>query len=153
MGEIVMKKIILLILIIITIAGCNGIPMPSNSNDYVQAQGKVIVGNQDYSMLIGEFEWKEKDFEARNISESNIYDLADEFNTIEVDKNEKLKIEIEQNPTSIIVDQWNEDGTVDTVVSQGNEITLPSEVGYYIYEVIAEWNEGRITYIFDINIQ
>ncbi|QFF99000.1 hypothetical protein PB01_09235 [Psychrobacillus glaciei] len=148
-----MKKIIVLMFFVINIAGCNGIPMPSNSTNYVQAQGNVIVKDQNYPMIIGDFEWKENDFETRKISESNIYDLADEFNTLEVEKNEKLKIEIEQNPSSIIVNQWNEDGTIVTFERKGNEIILPSEVGYYIYEVLAEWNEGRITYIFDINIK
>ncbi|MFB5089456.1 hypothetical protein PGC35_20100 [Psychrobacillus sp. PGGUH221] len=38
-----MKINILLMLIVINIAGCNGIPQPSSSTDYVQAQGKVIV--------------------------------------------------------------------------------------------------------------
>ena len=146
-----MKKIILLMLIVIFIAGCNGIPQPST--DYVQAQGKVIVGNQDYSMMIDEFVWKEKDFETRKLNDSNIYDLADEFNTLEVEKDDKLKIEVEQNPSSIIVNQWNEDGTSQTVELKENEITLPSKEGNYIYEVMAEWNEGKISYVFDINIK
>lgn len=139
--------------IVIIIAGCNGIFQPSSSTDYVQAQGKVIVGNQEYSMMIGEFEWKEKDFEARKISDSNLYDLAEDFHTLEAEKDDKLNIEIEQNPSSIIVNQWNEDGTSETVELKDNEITLPSEEGYYIYEVMASWNQGEITYIFDINIK
>ncbi|WP_342601038.1 hypothetical protein MHB48_08520 [Psychrobacillus sp. FSL H8-0483] len=145
-----MKKFFLL-LIVIFIAGCNGIPQ--TSTDYVQAQGKVIVGNQDYSMMIDEFVWKEKDFETRKLNDSNIYDLADEFNTLEVEKDDKLKIEVEQNPSSIIVNQWNEDGTSQTVELNENEITLPSKEGNYIYEVMAEWSEGKISYVFDINIE
>ncbi len=145
-----MKRIIFLMLIVIIIAGCNGI---SSFNTYKQAQGKVIVDNQNSTMMIGDFEWKEDDFEAKKISNSDINDLADEFNTLEVEKGDKLKIEIEQNPSSIIVNQWNEDGTSEGAELIDNEITLPSEGGYYIYEVIAEWNEGKITYIFDINIK
>ncbi|KQL34398.1 hypothetical protein [Psychrobacillus sp. FJAT-21963] len=148
-----MKKNILLMLIVINIAGCNGMPQPSTSTDYVQAQGKVIVEKKDYTMRIGDFEWKEGNFEARKISETNIYDLADRFNTVEVEKGDKIKIEIEQNPSSIIVEQWNEDGTIVAVELIGNEITLPSKEGYYIYEVIVEWNEGKINYVFDINIK
>ena len=59
-----MKKNILLMLIVINIAGCNGMPQPSTSTDYVQAQGKVIVEKKDYTMRIGDFEWKEGNFEA-----------------------------------------------------------------------------------------
>lgn len=148
-----MKKIVFLMLIVIYITGCNGIPQPSTSSVYVQPQGKVIAGNKHYTMMIGNFEWKEEDFEAKKISDSNIYDLADQFNTIEVEKENKLNIEIEQNPSSIMVNQWNEDGTIVATELIGNEITLPLEAGYYIYEVIVEWNEGKITYVFDINIK
>lgn len=43
---------------------------------------------------------KEEDLEARKISETNIYDLAEQFNTLEVEKEKNLK-----NPSSIIVNQ------------------------------------------------
>ncbi|MEI4770946.1 hypothetical protein WAX74_15090 [Psychrobacillus sp. FJAT-51614] len=120
-----MKKLIFSMIIVMNIAGC--IPEPSNTTTYSQAQGKVIVENKDYSMRIKDFEWKEADFKTRKISESSVYELADQFNTLEVKKGDKLKIEIEQNPSSIIVDQWKEDGTIVAVESKGNEISLPTE--------------------------
>ncbi len=125
--------------------------MPS-SKTFKQAQGKVNVDDKVYTMRIGDFEWKEDDFEAKKISSTDINELADQFKTLEVEEGDKLKIEIEQNPTSIIVNQWNENGTREDVEFESNEITIPSENGYYIYEVIAEWNEGKISYIFDIYI-
>ncbi len=33
---------------------------------------------------------------------------------------------------------------------KGNKITVPSEGDYYIYEIIANWPEGKITYVFDV---
>ncbi|MCM3636211.1 hypothetical protein M3152_00660 [Sporosarcina luteola] len=145
-----MKKILLSMLIVLTIVGCNGIP---SSNTFNQAQGKVIVDNQEYTMVIGEFEWLESDSEFRKISSSDINDLAEEFDTLQAEKNNKLIVEIEQNPTSIIVNQWNEDDTSTAVELKDNEITLPLKKGYYIYEVIVEWNNGKATYFFDVNIK
>ncbi|MGE7624883.1 hypothetical protein ACQKMD_18100 [Viridibacillus sp. NPDC096237] len=146
-----MKKIFFLMLIVNIIAGCNGIS--SLNNTYNQAQGKVIVDNKSYTMMIGNYEWKEDDFEAKKISNSDINDLAGGFDTLEVKKGNKLKIEIEQNPSSIIVNQLNADGTSDAIELKDNEITLPSDGGTYIYEVIARWKEGKISYIFDVNIK
>lgn len=143
------SRAIFLIIISIIIAGCNGMP---SSKTFKQAQGKVNVDDKVYTMRIGDFEWKEDDFEAKKISSTDINELADQFKTLEVEEGDKLKIEIEQNPTSIIVNQWNENGTREDVEFESNEITIPSENGYYIYEVIAEWNEGKISYIFDIYI-
>lgn len=147
-----MRKIVFLMLMLI-LAGCNGIPTTLTPTQYNQAQGKVIVGEQEYAMIIGEFEWKEKNFETRKLSHSNIYDLADQFETLEVAKGDTIKIEIEQNPSSIIINQEKEDGTQEEVEMKENEITLPTEEGYYIYTVNVKWNEGKITYIFDINIK
>ena len=137
-------------LIVIILAGCNGI---SSNNTYKQAEGKVILDNQHYTMMIGEFEWVDTDVKLRKISSSDINDLAVEFNTLQVGKDGKLKIEIEENPSTIILNQWNEDETSDVVELKDNEIILPSEEGYYIYEVIVEWNKGKATYVFDINIK
>ncbi|WP_438298011.1 hypothetical protein [Sporosarcina sp. FA15] len=145
-----MKKTMLLMLTVIIIAGCNGI---SSNNTYKQAEGKVIVGTHDYIMMIGEFEWLDTDVKFRKIGSSDINDLAVGFNTLQVEKGGKLKIEIEENPSSIILKQWNEDETSDVVELKDNEIILPSEEGYYIYEVIVEWNKGKATYVFDINIK
>lgn len=148
-----MKKIFFLVLMLVTVVGCNLI---SSSDSFEQPQGKVIVDNKDYTMTIGSFKWKEDDFEARKISSSDIKSLANEFETLDVKEGEKLKIQIEQNPSSITVNQKNEDGTSKSVGIQDNQIILPSEKGYYIYEITAKWNKGeikgRLNYIFDVKI-
>ena len=72
---------------------------------------------------------------------------------MEVTKDSTIKIEIEENPPTISVNQWNEDKSVEDVKVTNNEITLPSTAGYFIYEIIAEWGKkGRITYVFDVNV-
>ncbi|MEK3995303.1 hypothetical protein MKY29_11155 [Psychrobacillus sp. FSL K6-2365] len=144
-----MIKVYLLMLIVIILTGCNGIPVRGT---FIQPEGKVILENNDYSMTIGDFEWKERDFEVSNISTSDKYELAGEFTTLEGSGDGKLEIEIDQNPTSIDANQWNTDFTSTTIEVKGNKITLPSEKGYYIYEVIVEWPQGKATYIFDIDI-
>ena len=147
-----MKNLFYLMFIVMIIAGCNGIPS-SQSDSVGQPEGKVIVDHEGYPMMIGEFEWKDDDFEARKISPSDTYGLAEEFETLTVEKGDKIKIKIDQNPSSIIVYQENENGTIDNFEIQNNEITLPTEKGYYIYEVVAKWNEGKSTYVFDLNIE
>lgn len=145
-----MKRILSLMLIVTILTGCNGIPARGT---FEQPEGKVTLDNDDYVMIIGDFGWKDSDFEANKISTSDKYELASEFNTLEGDKGDKLKLEIDQDPTSIIVNQWNTDSTSDATEVKDNEINLPSEAGYYIYEVIVEWSQGKATYYFDIDIK
>lgn len=148
-----MKKIVLLMFLIINLAGCSGIPTNANPPIYKQPQGKITLGNQDYPMVIGKFEWIEGKSEMRTLGNPDIYELADTFDTLEGEKGNKLQIEIEQNPISLIIKQVNAEGTVNEIQIEDNEITLPTDEGYYIYEVIATWNEGEISYIFDIDIK
>lgn len=140
-------KIVYLMFFVIFIAGC------SSFNTFKQPQGKVIIDNKGYTMRIGDFEWNEGDFESRKISTSDKIDLAEKFETLDVKKGDRIKIEIEQSPSSIIVNQENEDGTTDVIEINDNEITLPSEEGYYTYEIKAKWNEGKMTFVFDVNIE
>ncbi|MCM3387137.1 hypothetical protein M3649_03195 [Ureibacillus chungkukjangi] len=141
-----MKKMMILILAII-LSGCNKI---TPANTYEQPQGKVVMNDNEYPMLVSKFEWVEEDFEIRKLDSPDINELAEEFETIEVDKKDSMTIEIDQNPTSIIVDQWNEEGEFEAIEMNGNEIPIPAEAGTYIYEVTAGWAEGKLTYIFDI---
>ena len=104
-------------------------------------------------MNIGEFKWKEHDFEASKIRTSDNYELAGEFSTLEGDKGGKLTFKVDQNPTSIIVNKWNIDLTSDSIEVKDNKITLPLEGGYYIYEVIVEWPQGKAIYIFDVDVK
>lgn len=143
-----MRQIMYLTLLII-IAGCS---VFTPTQTYEQAQGKVTIDGKEYGMVIGDFEWVEESFEARKLDPTNIHDLAEQFETIDVEKGDKLLIDIEQNPSSVNVDQWNKEGKLQPVELNGNEIPIPTVSGQYIYEVTATWNEGRISYIFDISI-
>ena len=145
-----MKKMMMILLSMIVLAGCNQF-IPADT--YVQPQGKVYMNGKEYQMLIGEFEWVEEDFEVRKLDSVDIKDLAEQFQTIEVKNGDELLIEIEQTPSSIIVDQWSEDGEFEAIEMIGNEIPIPTEAGTYIYKVTAGWSEGKLSYVFDITIK
>jgi len=144
-----MTKIILIMLITLILAGCNGFPNGAISIP----EGKVIVGGEQYIMISGEYESKEDNLEMSTKSTPSIYKLAELFETIEVDKGDTLKFEIDKNPTSITVTKLNEDDTIDSVEMEGNKITLPSIKGYYIYELNTTWVQGKETFTFDVNVK
>ncbi len=50
-------------------------------------------------------------------------------------------------------DPFNEDDTIERIEMKDNEIILPSEEGYYIYELNATWDKGKITFLFDVNVK
>mgnify|MGYP003505613501 FL=1 len=144
-----MKKISIIILVILVLVGCN---QAIESRNVPHAEGKVFLEDNEYKMSLGEYEWIEDNIEQKRIDKVSVEEIAEAFDTLDVTKGSKLKIEVGENPTTISVNQWNGDTSVENVELTNNEIPLPSTAGYYIYEVIAEWDKGRITYVFDVNV-
>ncbi|MED3801327.1 hypothetical protein P4562_05180 [Lysinibacillus xylanilyticus] len=140
-----MYRVIFVILIAIMLDGCN--------KPIAQPEGKVIVNSENYLMMPGDYQWKEKEVEIKTLSSLDINGLADAFETLEVGKGDTIKFEIDQNPTSILVTKLNEDGTNDNVEVKDNKLTMPMEDGYYIYVLKATWNKGKETFVFDVNVK
>lgn len=144
-----MSKIALPILITIILAGSSGFLKGTIS----QPEGRVIIDGEQYTMVSGNYEWKEDNVEIRTKSSTDINELAELFETVEVDKGETLKFEIEKNPISNKVTKLNEDGTTENIEMNDNEILMPSESGYYIYQLETIWSQGKQTFIFDVDIK
>lgn len=147
-----MKKLNSIILASLVLVGCNQTPAAVDVN-VPHAEGKVYLDDSEYKMGLGEYEWKEKKVEQKRVNEVSVEEIAETFDTLDVMKDSTVKIEVEENPSTISVNQWNEDKSVESVEITNSEITLPSTAGYYIYEITAEWDDkGRITYVFDVNV-
>jgi len=144
-----MNKLILSILIVIILTGCNKSP----NNPLSQPEGKVIVNGEQYTMILSDYEQKEDKVEFSRKHSSDISEIAELFDTLEVEKSTIIKFEIDKNPSSITVAKLNEDGTTDLVEMKDNEITMPSESGYYIYQLKTIWSEGKQTFVFDVNVE
>ena len=146
-----MKRYLYLLSMVIVLGACSGIPKNLSSyTAFGQIEGRVSIGEQAYPMILDQLEWKEKNMEVSKIPESDIYVSAEEFPTLEVSKEDKITIDIDQSPSSIKVTQYNEDGTSKEVSIIDNQIQVPIEEGHYIYEVQATWSQGEYTFLFDI---
>ena len=144
-----MSKLILSILIVIILTGCN----KSQNDSLSQPEGKVIMNGEQYTMILSDYEQEGDKVEISLKHSSNINDIAEIFDTLEVEKGTIFKVEIDKNPSSITVSKRNEDGTTDLVEMKDNEITMPSESGYYIYQLKTIWSEGKQTFVFDVSVE
>ena len=144
-----MKKYLYLLSMVLLLGAC--IPKNwSSSPAFEQVEGRVSIGEQAYPMIVEQLEWKDKNIEVSKISESDIFVLAEDFPTLEVSKEEKLTLNIDESPSSIKVTQYNEDGTSKEVSIIDNQIQVPIEEGHYIFEVQATWSQGEYIFIFDL---
>lgn len=144
-----MNKIVFPILIVIILTGCNVLP----TGIHKQPEGQIIFDGEHFNMLPSKYEWKEDDVEVTLKGSPNISEIADNFETLEVQKGDVLKFKIDNNPKSITATKMNEDGTIENVEMKDEKITMPSKEGYYIYELNAIWNKGKESFVFDVNVK
>ncbi|MFF5995607.1 hypothetical protein AAGS61_12785 [Lysinibacillus sp. KU-BSD001] len=144
-----MKRAIFFVLFSVFLVACN-----SSMNNVRQVpEGKMIIDDQEYIMESYRYNWKEKNTEMKHIRANTIEELAEELQNISVAKNSKLKFSFEKKPLSISVYQHDQEKKLTTVDVKENELTLPADEGYYMYEVTAEWQQGVITFIFDVEVK
>lgn len=144
-----MSRVILPMLIVIILTGCN-VFSPSV---HKQPEGQVIFDEEHYKMIPSYYEWKDGDYEVRLKGSPDISEIADNFETLEVEKGDILKFKIDNNPISINATKMDEDGTIENVEMNDQKITMPSKEGYYIYEINTIWNKGKETFVFDVNVK
>ncbi|WP_286167824.1 hypothetical protein [Bacillus sp. 22-7] len=48
---------------------------------------------------------------------------------------------------------WNQSGKEKEIKLEDDQITVPADKGTYIYEVLAEWKNGEISYTFVAEVQ
>ncbi|MEH7454781.1 hypothetical protein [Gottfriedia acidiceleris] len=132
----------------LTLVGC-GLQSVSKEKQ-IPVSGKIIVDNSEYEMKVGRYNWERENTKIRRIENFSPIKIAKDFETLKLQKNEKVKLVIEDNP-DLTIYLWSEDGKSKGVKKQ-NYITVPSKSGYFIYEVVGKWSDGEASYIFDVEI-
>lgn len=145
-----MNRFILLFLTSIILIGCNQIAKNEASSMYLD--GKVIVDNEEYSLILGYYAYKDDVVEINKLDPFTPMEAAIQFDTLAVAKNSKIEIRLEDKTANITLRQWNENGEVEEVLLDENVLTVPAEEGYYVYEVVGKWRNGETTLVFDIDV-
>lgn len=111
--------------------------------------GVVTIGETNYDMVRGGFEWTRGN-ESVTTDAKGPTQIAENFEPIVVEANNKANIVIEQNPT-LSVYIWDAEQRTITTVKDG-QITLPATNGLVIYEVVAKWSNGEASFTFVVDI-
>lgn len=148
-----MKNILVLITFSLSIfvVGC------SLQNVSKEAQvpviGKIIVDKNEYEMRVGNYKSKGEKISIEKVdSIDSPIEIAKGFDNLVLERNGKIEIVIEGAP-NLTVYQYNEDGKSKEKTLTDNQITVPSESGHYVYEVLGKWSKGEASFIFDVEIK
>lgn len=152
------KKIILIFIVIgsMVLNGCSngtgteaGELALSEEEFPPSPKGYIKSGNKSFVMEAGGYKWI-NDGMVSMTDHAGPTQIAENYQPIAVDNNEILTIDIEKNPklTAYI---WEAEGPIE--VADGKKITLPENSGQYIYEVIAKWSNGEVSYTFVVEVK
>lgn len=115
--------------------------------------GLVRIDGIEYLMEEGNYHWERKkglETEVVSTDHASPYQMANQIKSISAKPNETIDIKIEGEP-EISVYLWDENGREKEIEQAANQITVPSSKGKYIYEVLAEWSNGTVSYAFVID--
>jgi hypothetical protein len=140
------------------ITGCSGgmvnagkeVKVVSENEFPPSTPGVIKVNNTQYEMGVGGYKWERKLGSETQIVQTDAaspYQIAEDFKVISLEQNQKVRIDIEENP-HLVVYLWNKAGREKEITINENQITAPASKGRYIYEVLAKWTNGEVSYTF-----
>lgn len=115
----------------------------------------VEVNGSEYPIEKGNFRWtRKKGLETESVTTDHASpnQMAEHLKPIPVKPDQKVRVKIEDNPVRKVY-LWNETGKEREIKMDDNQITVPSEKGNYIYEVLAQWKNGEISFTFVAEVQ
>ncbi|URT68859.1 hypothetical protein [Cytobacillus firmus] len=115
----------------------------------------VEVNGSDYSIEKGGYRWvRKKGLETETVTTDHASpnQMAELLKPIRVKPEQKVKVKIEDDPVMKVF-LWNETGKEKEIKLEDDQITVPADKGKYIYEVLAEWKNGEISYTFVAEVQ
>jgi hypothetical protein len=129
--------------------------MEENEEDFPPSMTGIInVQGKEYEMEAGNYKWERKkgsETEVVQTDAASPYQIGENYNAIGVEPNTNIKIEIEDNP-KLSLYHWNENGIEKEAILKNNVLSVPSSKGRFIYEVLAKWSNGEVSYTFVVEV-
>ncbi|PUB11442.1 hypothetical protein C8K15_11370 [Paenisporosarcina sp. OV554] len=140
------------------VTGCSGNTFNAGKDTAVVSKnefppsipGVVKVNNTKHEMVAGGYKWEREQGSETQVVQTDAaspYQIGEDFKAITLEQNQKITIEIEENP-ELVVYLWNKDGREKEITLNENQITAPASKGRYIFEVLAKWTNGEVSYTF-----
>ncbi|RZT23620.1 hypothetical protein [Fictibacillus sp. BK138] len=126
-----------------------------NEDDFPPSMtGLINVQGKEYKIEAGNYKWKRKkgsETEVVQTDAASPNQIGEYYRAIKLESNTNINIDIEDNP-KVSVYQWNQNGRDKEVTLKNNHLSVPSSKGRYIYEVLAKWPNGEVSYTFVVEV-
>ena len=139
-------KFIALIFMFFTLVGC------SNSIDSKIPKLEITTDYENVAVTRGGYNWTAKLNESEVADTDSPLYIANDIEGTHVLPESQLKLHFTKVPNKITVLSWHEKGA-DEWSSSNDTFTTPAEKGTYIFEIIADWNQGTVSYIIKLIVE
>jgi len=127
-----------------------------SENDFPPIMTGIIeVNGQQYDMAKGNYRWERKEGMETQVIQTDAASptqIADDFEAIPISRSAIIHINIEEEP-SITIFPWDENGRQKEVSINNKQFEAPESAGKYVYEVLAQWSNGEVSYTFAVDIK
>ena len=117
--------------------------------------GAIKIDNTQHEMIAGGYKWEKKQGSKTQVIQTDAafpYQIAEDFKVIAIEPNQKITIDIEENP-QLFVYLWNNNEREIEIELNENQITASASKGRHIYEVFATWPNGEVSYTFVVEVK
>lgn len=127
-----------------------------SENDFPPTMAGIIeVNGKQYDMAKGNYKWERKEGMETQVIQTDAaspYQIAGDFEAIPISQSEIIHINIEAEPT-LTAYLWDENGRQKEVSVNNKQFEAPKSAGKYVYEVLAQWSNGEVSYTFAVDIK
>jgi len=148
----------ILFLLVYLIAGCSGTKAQESGKEDADfppsMTGIIHINETEYKLKAGGYRWERKTgsgMEVVRTDAASPNQIATELEAIIIEPNSTMTIDIEDDP-EIDVYLWNTNGKEKAIPVHNYELSAPSVAGQYIYEVVATWPTGEVSYTFVVDV-
>lgn len=116
----------------------------------------VTIGNVNLPTTQGSYCWRGLLLgQCKDMAYTSLFEMGNTHNPTVVSPNERINIEFKRKPIAgtLKVAQWVDDDTSQNVKMKNSSISVPKEKGVYVYHLVANWERGRGTYAFSVEVK
>jgi hypothetical protein len=111
----------------------------------------VTINNEKIEPMQGSFCWSEWG-KGLCADTAGPLELAEEMAPFVAEKGETVNLEFEKKPTAVSVYQVETDEPIRQSASL-DSFQLPQQEGTYIFDIVADWRQGDVSYVIKIAIE
>lgn len=146
------------LLLLLALAGCGQTGATDAAGNKIyppDEQGYVVIDGEEKKLEKGNYSWEVKKGSTTEVTRTDAASpnqIAENVKTILAPPDTEMSFKLVGDPT-IKVYLWNEQEREKEIELQEGKFRTPTEKGQYIYEVLAEWENGEISYTYVIELE